>query len=394
MVHPVDVHDLFDRQHAGAVGSPSVNFRNRLDAALPVTIRRVVVVVARGDARGLHAKSAVRARPSVPTFFAVRDHVRRLDAWLGAPGARVAEFDLAASRPRAHKFGRAGGSLVSALTTCPSTYLNFDVDLALVDLTTTSVPDGERLLRLLLRRRGRPTLPLLTQFHPFVVEERPWRAEKHRAQAPGQPEPTSVTEVGGGDSCVDGRLSNRTKSDVAWDANRRPFLKALSACADAGGHGALKSYISASTSVDALGRCADSMGGTLLWWGKQTRGHRAVAEHYRLPVFTTLGAWARAFERGDGNLSACSFTESDQGGDSMHPNRNEFSTRLISVPLTDLLKRGLHAHRTPRRRTRCRRRSSSPTPARRRCRAATTLPTTSRPRTSVACNTCGRRGCG
>ena len=128
--------------------------------------------------------------------------------------------------------GEAGGSLVSALTTCPSTYLNFDVDLALVDLTTTSVPDGERLLRLLLRPRGRPTLPLLTQFHPFVVEERPWRAEKHRAQAPGQPQPLSVTEVGGGDSCVDGRLSNRTKSDVAWDANRRPFLKALSAHAE------------------------------------------------------------------------------------------------------------------------------------------------------------------
>ena len=114
-----------------------------------------------------------------------------------------------------------------------------------------------------------------------------------------------MTEVGGGDSCVDGQHSNRTKSDVAWDANRRPFLSALSACADAGGHGgALNRYISASTPVDALGRCADSMGGTLLWWGKQTRGHRAVAEHYRLPVFTTLGAWARVFERGDGQPCA------------------------------------------------------------------------------------------
>ena len=341
MVHPEDVHNLFDRQHGGTVGNPShfVNFRKRLDAALPVTILAVgsslVATHAGCTQKAPSARGPACRNTPCGTVCGGSTHgwARQVLEWLNStwphPGHSLVNL------------GEAGGSLVSALTTCPSTYLNFDVDLALVDLTTTSVPDGERLLRLLLRRRGRPTLPLLTQFHPFVVEERPWRAEKHRA-APGQPEPVSVTEVGGGDSCVDGRLSNRTKSDVAWDANRRPFLKALSACADAGGHGALNRYISASTPVDALGRCADSMGGTLLWWGKQTRGHRAVAEHYRLPVFTTLGAWARAFERGDGNLSACSFTESDQGGDSMHPNRNEFSTRLVSTPLIDLLKRGLH----------------------------------------------------
>ena len=40
--------------------------------------------------------------------------------------------------------GEAGGSLVSALTTCPSTYLNFDVDLALVDLQL-SASNPERL---------------------------------------------------------------------------------------------------------------------------------------------------------------------------------------------------------------------------------------------------------
>ena len=79
------------------------------------------------------------------------------------------------------------------------------------------------------------------------------------------------------------------------------------------------------------------------WWGAQTRGHRAVSEHYRLPIFSTFGAWADAFERGEGNLSACSFTE--DGGDSLHPNQNAFASRLVSQPLIDLVRRGIRLSR-------------------------------------------------
>ena len=180
---------LFDRQHAGAVGSPShwTQFRKRLDAKLPITILAVgsslVATHAGCTQKAPSARGPLCRNSPCGTMCgggSMHGWAREVLEWLNStwPHPGHALINL----------GEAGGSLVSALTTCPSTYLNFEVDLALVDLTTTSVPDGEQLLRLLLRRRGRPTLPLLTQFHPFVVEERPWRAEKHHATA-GQPQP-------------------------------------------------------------------------------------------------------------------------------------------------------------------------------------------------------------
>ena len=177
MVHPEDVFSLFDRQHAGTVGSPShfVNFRKRLDAALPVTILAVgsslVATHAGCTQKAPSARGPACRNTPCGTVCGGSTHgwVRQVLEWLNStwphPGHSLINL------------GEAGGSLVSALTTCPSTYLNFDVDLALVDLTTTSVPDGERLLRLLLRRRGRPTLPLLTQFVTYLP---------HRLVMPGR----------------------------------------------------------------------------------------------------------------------------------------------------------------------------------------------------------------
>ena len=182
--------------------------------------------------------------------------------------------------------------------------------------------DGERLLGFLCRAGRRCPCSRSLSFR------RRGAAGGRRSIAPGQPEPTSVTEVGGGDSCVDGH-SNRTKFDVGG-REPRPFLSALAACADAGGHGSAQVVHLRFDLVDALGRCADSMGGTPLV---------GQADAATAPSPSTMPArfhhrsGARAFERGDGNLSAT--VPMDQGGDSMHPNRNEFSTRLISVPLTD-----------------------------------------------------------
>ena len=147
MVHPEDVHNLFDRQHGGTVGNPShfVNFRKRLDAALPVTILAVgsslVATHAGCTQKAPSARGPACRNTPCGTVCGGSTHgwARQVLEWLNStwphPGHSLVNL------------GEAGGSLVSALTTCPSTYLNFDVDLALVDLTTTSVPDGEGPLR-------------------------------------------------------------------------------------------------------------------------------------------------------------------------------------------------------------------------------------------------------
>ena len=104
-------------------------------------------------------------------------------------------------------------------------------------------------------------------------------------------------------------------------SSRRP-----SACADAGGsRSAQQVHLRLDAVIAQPGRCANRPGtrsGPISAARPDPAGRALSASRFH-------HAWSvgPVFERGDGNLSACSFTESDQGGDSMHPNRNDFSTR-------------------------------------------------------------------
>ena len=70
-----------------------------------------------------------------------------------------------------YNLGVPGGSLIPSIVACPLTYVNFQVDLVLVDLLTTHEGVHERLLRDFLSR-PRPPVMFLVDFFVNIVDRK------------------------------------------------------------------------------------------------------------------------------------------------------------------------------------------------------------------------------
>lgn len=192
-----------------------------------------------------------------------------------------------------YNMGTPGGSIIPSLLACPSTYLNFALDVVLVDMLTVADKSvQERFVRMMLARREAPLL-LLTDFFVNIVERDSGSDSNGRVCPPDR--------GGGGGDTPQPRASSEPL--VAHIIRREPLLvRSTTEAVDLFYNGSLRSMPFFGT-VNSLRAYHGRVLHARMLWG-----------HYGLPVASTFGAYGAAFA--DGRISAC---ELHGGSDGTHP---------------------------------------------------------------------------